>query len=67
MIKIYNMENTQTTDNKEYVTGEFRGLSTDSKPTKVGEKYVDNGAVFIEINTGKIYFYDLENTQWREV
>jgi len=66
MIKIYNMENTQTIDNKEYVSGEFRGLSTDTKPIKVGEKYVDNGSTYIEMDTKKVYFYDLENQQWRE-
>ena len=32
----------------------YFGLSTDSKPT-VG---VGNGSCFIEMNTGKIFFYD---------
>lgn len=38
------------------------GLSTDTKPTKS----VQNGSAFIEMNTGKIYFFDAENKQWRE-
>ncbi len=42
---------------------EYRGLSTDEKPT---EK-VSNGSVFIEIDTGKLYFYDLDNEEWKEV
>ena len=38
------------------------GLSTDDKPTGV---YVGNGSMFIEMDTGKVYFYDAANTQWR--
>lgn len=40
----------------------YYGLSTDQKPTEG----IANGSVFIEMDTGKIYFYDLENTTWRE-
>lgn len=41
---------------------EARGLSTDQKP------YTDiaNGSMYIEMDTGKVYFYDAANTQWRE-
>lgn len=42
---------------------EYRGLSTDTKPIE----NVDNGTIFIEIDTGKIYMYDLENEQWKEL
>ena len=41
---------------------QFAGLSTDSKPTEG----VPNGATFVEMNTGKLYFYDAANEQWRE-
>lgn len=37
------------------------GLSTDSKPTNAG-----NGWIFSEIDTGKIYIFDAENSTWRE-
>ena len=40
----------------------YAGLSTDSKPTEG----VANGDCFLEMNTGKIYFYDAANEQWRE-
>lgn len=66
MVTIFKMENTQTKEGKEYFTGEIRCLSTDEKPTKVGDKYVDNGTQLVEINTGKIYFFDLDNQQWKE-
>lgn len=36
-------------------------LSTDTKPTGVA-----NGSCIIEMDTGKIYFFDAENGQWRE-
>jgi len=39
------------------------GLSTDTpKPTEG----IANGSCFIEMDTGKIYFFDAENTTWYE-
>ena len=55
MITIYKTDNLWRKDGEnEFISGELRGLSTDTKPTKIGEKYVDNGSVFIEIDTGQI-------------
>lgn len=42
---------------------ELRGLSTDTKPTE----NIDNGSVFIEIDTGKLYMFDAENQLWKEI
>ena len=67
MITIQKIENKRTVDGEEAVNTELRGLSTDTKPTEVAGKKVDNGSLFIEIDTGKIFFYDLENEQWKEV
>lgn len=53
-------------ENKTYIYGEIAGLSTDSKPTTINGKLVDNGSIFIEMDTSKIYFYDLANQTWRE-
>lgn len=39
----------------------FAGLHDDEKPTGVY-----NGSCFIEMDTGKVYFYDAENSQWIE-
>ena len=39
---------------------EYRGLSTDTKPTAT------NGDLFIEIDTGKLYFYDEDSSDWVE-
>lgn len=45
------------------VISTYYGLSTDTpKPTEG----VGNGSAFIEMDTGKIYFYDLANTTWLE-
>ena len=67
MTTIYSTQQTRKSNEKEYNTVELRGLSTDAKPTQLNEdQYVDNGSVFIEIDTGKIFFYDLDSTTWKE-
>ena len=63
MITVYKVEKTYGPE--ELV--ELRGLSTDEKPTTLNGKEIENGSQFIEIDTGKIYVYDLENEQWREI
>lgn len=35
------------------------GLSTDSKPTSYG-----NGSKFIEVDTGKTYYFDASGGEW---
>lgn len=42
---------------------EYRGLSTDSKPTEG----VINGAAYIEIDTGKVYLFDAVGVTWNEI
>ena len=65
MITIYRKNETSTNGNEREI--ELRGLSTDDKPTTLNNKPLANGTTFIEINTGKIYLYDAENEQWREM
>lgn len=55
---------TDESEKKSYIVGEFYGLSTDDKPTVFEGSYVDNGSVFIEIDTQNVALYDLENTSW---
>ena len=66
MISIYKIDNTKIKPNDDYISVDLRGKSTDEKPTEVNGKKVDNGSQFIEMDTGKLYFYDLENEQWLE-
>ena len=40
---------------------EFIGRSIDTKPT-----HVENGAIYKEIDTGRVYRYDKENNRWIE-
>ena len=40
---------------------EYRGLSSDSKPTDAG-----NGSAFIEMDTGKLYFFNEDSNEWVE-
>ena len=68
MISIYKRETiVRKPNNTDYIRVELRGLSTDTKPTEINGKVVDNGSVFIEIDTGSMFLYDLDNEQWKEV
>ena len=67
MVSIYKTDNIKVTEEGEIVSAELRGLSTDTKPTEKDGKEIANGSVFVEINTGKIFFFDAENKQWKEV
>lgn len=67
MISLYKIENPKTKVDGDYVSVELRGLSTDTKPTEIAGKQIDNGSVYIELDTGTVYLYDLENQIWNEV
>ena len=67
MVSIYNTQKTKIKLDGIYISTEIRGLSTDEKPTTIENKKIDNGSIFIEIDTGKIYMYDLENHEWSEI
>lgn len=44
---------------------EFRGLSTDEKPTETyGGTKIANGSIFIEMDTEAILFYDADSKDW---
>lgn len=64
MITIQKIENKRTIGGDEAINVELRGLSTDTKPTEIDGKKIDNGSIFIEVDTGNIVFYDLENEKW---
>ena len=64
MITIQKIENKRTIGGAEAINVELRGLSTDTKPTEIDGKIIDNGSVYIEVDTGNVFFYDLENEKW---
>ena len=45
------------------VTYEYRGLSTDEKPTE----RVGNGSLFFEMDTLKVFMFDEQNNKWLEL
>ena len=64
MVTIYRTEKDSTLGGK-YNIAELRGLSTDEKPTEeLDDKEILNGAVFVEIDTQKLYFYDADEEEW---
>lgn len=67
MVSIYQNNNLITNNNGEAKELQFRGLSTDEKPTELDNQDIPNGSVFIEIDTGKMYLYDLANEEWKEI
>jgi hypothetical protein len=67
MISIYKTDNIKVDEDETIIYGELRGLSTDTKPTdEYKGKKIGNGCVFIEINTGKIFFFDGDSKTWKE-
>lgn len=69
MISIFRTEKKSVKGDGVYITTEFRGLSTDTKPItytdeNANEFKVDNGSVYICIDTQDVYIYDGENTTW---
>ena len=65
MITIAN-QTTSVTDSKTIF--EFRGLSTDEKPTQTYvEQAVANGSTFMEMDTGKIFMFNAPELTWIEI
>lgn len=62
MVSIIKTDIVKNKEEGKLVVGQYVGLSTDNKPTED----IGNGSIFIEIDTKKIYFYDEENSTWRE-
>jgi hypothetical protein len=67
MISIYEKNNVRTNQGVDSKEIEFRGLSTDEKPTSLGDNPINNGTTYLEIDTGNLYLYDLENEEWKEI
>ena len=67
MVSIYKQDNVRLTLEGKKVSMELRGLSTDEKPKVINRAIVDNGSSFIEIDTGKVFLYDLDSETWKEI
>lgn len=67
MITISETGKTRGWGSNKKTLAELRGLSTDVKPQTINGITLENGSIFIEIDTGKIYMYDLDNQTWGEI
>lgn len=67
MITIAKVEKSNIFINNKPMIVEIRGLSTDEKPIKINNREIENGSVFIEIDTGKISLYDITSKEWKEI
>lgn len=69
MITIYNTKksNIDRVNGEVFYLLELRGLSTDEKPITIANGTIENGSSFIEIDTGKVYLYNIESQSWIEV
>ena len=67
MISIVKTDNVKNTEEGRILIAELRGLSTDTKPTAIGENEIGNGSAFIEIDTQKIFFFDGVSKEWKGV
>jgi hypothetical protein len=57
------------TDAREVITGEktyfeYAGLSTDTKPSG---NNISTGSLFMEVDTGDIYAFDEDSSEWNKV
>lgn len=67
MVTIYNIKKSEMINHPNgevFYLLELRGLSTDEKPTEIENGTIENGSVFIEIDTQDVYIYDGENEEW---
>lgn len=63
MVSIYSLKKNSLNE-KPLLQVELRGLSTDTKPISLIDGDIENGSVFIEIDTQDVYIYDGENKEW---
>ena len=67
MVSIYKIENTWVKPEGDYISVELRGLSEDERPTEINGKKIDNGSIWLSIDTGELEVYDLENETWHKI
>lgn len=66
MISIYNVKKSIIKGEGKFLV-ELRGLSNEDKPTTLNDGKILNGSAFIEIDTGDVYLFDEENTEWNNI
>lgn len=67
MLTILKEDSKKLKEKEGYVMVEIRGKSTDTKPTETDGLKIDNGSIFIELDTQSLFFYDLDSQTWKGV
>lgn len=67
MVTIFKTDVIKKEEDGQKIYAELRGMSTDAKPTTIGEKEIGNGSVFVEIDTQAMYFFDEDSQTWKGV
>ena len=70
MVTIYNIKKSEMINHPNgevFYLLELRGLSTNEKPITIENGTIENGSVFIEIDTGDLYMYNLDNKEWSKI
>lgn len=63
MVTIYSMRKNSLGEKTKLMV-ELRGLSTDTKPKSFTDGDIENGSVFIEMDTQDVYMYNAHSKQW---
>lgn len=67
MISIYVQYSTSPSGGRPSALVQAYGLSSDEKPKEtdgIPPLALANGSAYVEMDTGKVYFYDAENQYW---
>ena len=70
MVTIYNIKKSEMINHPNgevFYLLELRGLSSDEKLIEIENGTIENGSVFIEIDTGDVYIFDAENKEWKVI
>lgn len=63
MVTIYKIEKSDIKNDGKFLV-ELRGLSDDEKPTSINGGAIINGSEFLEIDTGDLYYFNEDDTEW---
>lgn len=63
MVTIYKIEKSDIKNDGKFLV-ELRGLSDDEKPTTINGGAIINGSEFLEIDTGDLYYFNEDDTEW---
>ena len=63
MVTIYKVEKANINNAGKFLV-ELRGLADDEKPTTINGGAIENGSEFLEIDTGDLYYFNEDDTEW---